>query len=94
MSRSAKSASPAGASPEELSFEDALKRLESLVESMESDDLPLEALLTRFEEGTRLVRVCQAKLAEADLKIAQLEQNSDGSLSLKPIGRPEPTGNE
>jgi exodeoxyribonuclease VII small subunit len=52
---------------------------------MESDELPLEKLLARFEEGTRLVKHCQAKLAEADLKIQQLEKNNAGELNLKPV---------
>ena len=64
-------------------FEEALKKLESIVEAMESEDLPLETLLARYEEGTRLAQVCQAKLAEAELKIQQLEKNA-GELKLKP----------
>src|ERR1044072_3048577 len=55
----------------EVPFEEALKKLETIVESMESDELPLETLLARFEEGTRLTRICQTKLAEAELKIQQ-----------------------
>ncbi len=51
---------------------------------MEGGDLPLEALLTRFEEGTRLVKICQTKLEEAELKIQQLEKNAAGELVLKP----------
>jgi len=47
-----------------LSFEEALKKLEGIVESMESDELPLETLLARFEEGTRLAKICQSKLTE------------------------------
>ena len=69
----------------EVPFEEALKKLESIVESMESDELPLETLLARFEEGTRLTRICQAKLGEAELKIQQLEKNSGGDLTLKPV---------
>ena len=68
----------------EVPFEEALKKLESIVESMESEELPLETLLARFEEGTRLAKVCQAKLAEAELKIRQLEKNAAGELALKP----------
>jgi len=52
---------------EALPFEEALKRLEATVEAMESGDLPLENLLARFEEGTRLAKACQAKLAEAGI---------------------------
>ncbi|MBC8094181.1 MAG: exodeoxyribonuclease VII small subunit [Akkermansiaceae bacterium] len=65
-------------------FEEALKKLESIVETMESGDLPLETLLARYEEGTKLAQICQAKLAEADLKIQQLEKNAAGELTLKP----------
>ncbi|HHY85564.1 MAG TPA: exodeoxyribonuclease VII small subunit [Verrucomicrobia bacterium] len=66
-------------------FEEALKKLETIVESMESEDLPLETLLARYEEGTKLARICQAKLAEADLKIQQLEKTASGELRLKPF---------
>jgi exodeoxyribonuclease VII small subunit len=64
-------------------FEEALKKLEAIVEAMESGDLPLETLLARYEEGTRLVQICQAKLAEAELKIQQLEKNAAGEMKLK-----------
>jgi len=62
-----------------------LKKLEGIVEAMESDDLPLETLLAKYEEGSRLVKVCQEKLAEAELKIQQLEKNSAGEMKLKPV---------
>ena len=67
-----------------LPFEEALKKLESVVEAMESDELPLEQLLAKFEEGTRLVQVCQTRLAEAEVKIQKLEQDLAGELMLKP----------
>ena len=52
---------------------------------MESEDLPLETLLAKYEEGTSLARVCQEKLAEAEVKIQQLEKNAAGELKLKPL---------
>ena len=70
---------------EQLPFEEALKRLETIVEAMESEDLPLETLLTRFDEGTQLAKICQAKLADAELKIQKLEKNSAGEAVLKPL---------
>jgi len=69
----------------DLAFEDALKKLEGIVESMESDELRLESLLTRFEEGMRLAKICQTKLTEAELKIQQLETSAAGELTLKPV---------
>ncbi|HEY1663285.1 MAG TPA: exodeoxyribonuclease VII small subunit [Verrucomicrobiae bacterium] len=67
-------------------FEEALKKLENIVEAMESDDLPLETLLAKYEEGSKLVKVCQEKLAEAELKIQQLEKTAAGEMKLKPAG--------
>jgi len=66
-------------------FETALKNLEAVVEAMESDDLPLETLLAKYEEGAKLVKICQEKLAEAELKIQQLEKSAAGELKLKPV---------
>jgi exodeoxyribonuclease VII small subunit len=78
------------AKAESLPFEEALKRLESIVEAMESEELPLEKLLGKYEEGTQLARICQAKLAEAELKIQQLEKNTAGELKLKPVSTEDP----
>jgi exodeoxyribonuclease VII small subunit len=72
-----------------LPFEAALKKLESIVEAMESEDLPLEALLTRYEEGTRLAKMCQEKLAEAELKIQKLERSAGGEMKLTPLSESE-----
>ncbi|MEY2466996.1 MAG: exodeoxyribonuclease small subunit [Verrucomicrobiota bacterium] len=81
-----KSARPGDAAKNgNLPFEEALKKLESIVGMMESEDLPLETLLARYEEGTKLAQVCQAKLAEAELKIQQLEKNAAGQMKLKPF---------
>jgi exodeoxyribonuclease VII small subunit len=57
-------------------FEEALKKLEGIVEAMESNDLPLETLLSKYEEGTKL---------EAELKIQQLEKSAAGEMKLKPL---------
>ena len=81
QSKSAAQNNPAKTPP----FEEALKKLEGVVEAMESDDLPLETLLARYEEGAKLVKICQEKLAEAELKIQQLEKNAAGELKLKPV---------
>jgi exodeoxyribonuclease VII small subunit len=74
---------PAKAGP--VPFEQALKKLEDIVESMESQDLALDVLLSRYEEGTRLARICQDRLSEAELKIQQLEQTASGDLKLKSV---------
>lgn len=85
MPRTPKNDPAAESKPPNLSYEDALKKLEGLVEEMESGELPLESLLTRFEEGTKLAQLCQSKLAEAEAKILQLEEKPGGDLELKPF---------
>jgi exodeoxyribonuclease VII small subunit len=68
-----------------LPFEEALKRLESIVHTMETDELPLETLLSRYEEGTKMIQICQSKLSEAEVKIQQLEKTANGQFTLKPL---------
>ena len=77
----------AGTPRSAIAFEEALSKLEGIVESMESDELPLEQLLAKFEDGVRLAKVCQEKLADAELKIQQLEKTAAGELKLKPIDK-------
>jgi exodeoxyribonuclease VII small subunit len=71
--------------PADMPFEEAVTKLETIVDAMESGELPLEALMAKFEEGTRLAKLCQAKLAQAEVKVQQLEKNASGDLTLKPI---------
>jgi exodeoxyribonuclease VII small subunit len=73
MSKAVKDAAPATENCVNLPFEEALKRLEGIVDAMENDDLPLETLLAKYEEGTRLAQSCQARLSEAELKVQQLD---------------------
>ena len=68
-----------------MSYEEALRRLEAIVEEMEGEDLPLEALTARYEEGMRLRKLCLDKLAEAEGKIQVLEESLSGEFSLKPL---------
>jgi exodeoxyribonuclease VII small subunit len=85
MSKPAKSSGTTPGAPEQqVSFEDALRKLELIVESMENSELPLESLLARFEEGAQLAEACQARLTEAELKIQQLEKTAAGQVILRP----------
>jgi exodeoxyribonuclease VII small subunit len=69
----------------DIHFEEALKKLETIVELMETEDLPLETLLAKYEEGTQLARTCQEKLTEAELKIQQLEKNAAGEIKFRAV---------
>jgi len=63
-----------------LTFEAALAKLEAIVESMESGEVPLAELLAKFEEGSKLLKVCEARLKDAEMKIEQLKKQKDGGL--------------
>ena len=63
---------------EEVDFEGALSRLETLVGELEAGELSLEDSLRTFEEGVRLVRLCSERLKSAELRIHQLEEGTDG----------------
>jgi exodeoxyribonuclease VII small subunit len=60
-----------------LSFESALAKLEAIVESMETGEVPLADLLSKFEEGNKLLKHCESRLKEAELKIEQLKKERD-----------------
>ena len=68
----------------DITFEDAAEKLEAIVEAMESEELPLEKLLVQYEEGTKLVKVCESKLQAAEKRITQLEENLEGELAARP----------
>ena len=68
---------PAAKQTEQPSFEDALGHLESIVDSMEQGQVPLAELLARYEEGTKLPKICEARLKDAELKIDLLKKARD-----------------
>lgn len=63
-------------------FEEALQNLETLVTAMESGDVPLAQLVEKFEEGSRLVKICEERLQQAELKIETLRKEQE-SLVLE-----------
>ncbi|MET0091056.1 MAG: exodeoxyribonuclease VII small subunit [Candidatus Thiodiazotropha sp.] len=62
--------------PKTPAFEEALKELENLVETLEQGDLPLEDSLKSFERGVTLTRICQDALKEAEQKVQILNGES------------------
>lgn len=68
-----------------LSFESALARLEALVDAMEQGDIPLADLLAKYEEGAKLLRTCEARLKDAELRIEKLKKHKDGSAAFEPL---------
>jgi exodeoxyribonuclease VII small subunit len=69
---------------EGITFEDAMKRLEELVDKLGEGNLSLEDSLKMFQEGMELCKVCNKKLDEAEYKVEKLmEKEGGGALSVE-----------
>ena len=66
-------------------LEQAMKKLEQIVQDLESGDMPLEKAIKKFEEGVQLSRFCSKKLDETEKRITILVQNPDGQISEAPF---------
>ena len=67
------------------SFEEAVARLEALVERMESGTENLDAMVAAFEEGQALVKFCNEKLSAVERKVEILARKADGSVAAEPF---------
>jgi len=63
----------------EMSFEDALRELESVVGQLERGEVPLDQSIALYERGAALKKRCEAKLKEAEEKVAKLTLDGDGN---------------
>ena len=71
----------------QLSFEEALKRLETIVHRLESGEASLEDSIGLYTEGQQLKAHCDAKLATATQRIEAIQQNAAGeAIGVKPFG--------
>ena len=66
-------------------FEKMLEKLEKIVETLDSGELPLEKALEKFEEGMALSKLCEQKLNEIEKKITVLSRRSDGEISERTL---------
>lgn len=60
-----------------------MQRIAEVVAEMEEGNLPLEALITRYEEGVALVKMCQEKLDSAEKRIRIITRNARGTAELE-----------
>ncbi len=72
-----------------LSFEDALAKLENIVRELESGRIKLDDAVSAYEKAVALKKLCQEKLAAAALKVEKIEIAKDGSLSTTPLDNVE-----
>ncbi|MFA9477186.1 exodeoxyribonuclease VII small subunit [Phycisphaerales bacterium AB-hyl4] len=67
---------------ESLKFDEAMDRLETLVEQIESGEVGLEEALAQYEHGIALIKRCRTVLNAAEQRIAELTTNADGQLKV------------
>ena len=72
-----------------LTFEEALRQLETIAEQVEKGEIGLEESITKYEQGMNLVKHCRELLSRAEHKIQQLQERDDGTLEAAPFERPE-----
>ncbi len=64
-------------SKKEISFEEALKRLQEISEKLEGQEISLDESIKLYEEGIELAKKCYKLLSEAELKVTELKKNLD-----------------
>lgn len=77
--------------PKNLKFEEAMKRLDAIVDAMESGKIGIEEAIDRYEEAMALHAHCQAVLDQAELRIRKIQADASGKItatSFEPPGEP------
>jgi len=74
---------------ENLSFEDAFDKLESLVAELEGQDLGLDESLAKYEQAVKMLRLCYQILEKAEKKVELLTRLDDGSFQSTPFDAEE-----
>lgn len=72
---------------ENLSYEESVKRLEKIVEDLESGSLSLDESIKKYEEGIALYKNCSKLLQEYENKVEILSKNQDGEIKLEEFSR-------
>ncbi len=72
---------------EQMTFEQALRRVEQIVHDLETGDAPLEESMKLYEEAAALVRYCTVTLESARQKIVKLKKGEDGAPVEEPFDR-------
>lgn len=72
---------------QEMSFEEALGELETIVRELESGKAPLETSITAYERGIALKKHCETKLTDAKTKIEKITISNDGTIGTAPLDK-------
>lgn len=75
----------AGENEDQLTFEQAIDKLEKVVKKLESGDLSLNESLKYYQQGIELIKLCNSQLEETKDKIKMLTENEEGNKVLKAL---------
>ena len=70
----------------EPSFEQAIDKLEDLIEQIESGEVGLEEAIAQYEQGQALIKRCRGILDKAERRIAELTEDADGQPTIATDG--------
>ena len=65
---------------DKISFEDALRDLEEIVDNLNNDELDLEKAISAYEKGMELKKICEQRLKEAKLRIENIKDENETNL--------------
>ena len=74
------------AAKKELKFEENIKELENIINTLESGDVSLDEMLSLFEEGIKRTKECTKQLKDAEQKVTVLMKGLNGELEEQPFG--------
>ena len=78
--------SAAASQPDTLSFEDAMERLDEIVDAMETDRMPLEDMIRSYEEGIQLLKSCRQRIEGARRRVESISADLDsGKATTTPF---------
>ncbi len=69
-----------------LSFEEAMAKLEEIIQKMDSSEVKLEDAVSLYEEGVKLKKICEEKLQSAKMKIEKITLSPNGKISTEKFG--------
>lgn len=71
--------------PSDITFEQAIARLDEIVRVLDGGELPLDEALQLFEEGVKLAKICSKQLTDAQGKLELLAKGPDGTVNVQPM---------
>ena len=69
----------------EIKFEEAIEKLEAIVRALEGGNLSLDESISAYEEAVGLVKICQKRLEDCEIKVRQLTESVDGTVTDIPF---------